>query len=137
MKSKDTELIERAMKLLCIDSRYDLKSARKSFIAKMKLVHPDGPNGFKKNVPGFDNTEIARLLIQAYGLIIKRNFPTSMLENDFLVGTMLNGEIVPISQTTSAEKWSAEKFYDQFNKSIWPNDSENNESIKEWKFQGL
>ncbi len=99
-------------------------------------MHPDGPRRFEQNVPGFDNTEVARLLIQAYGHLLGRRGPTTMIENDALVGVLLDGRITPMAETTTYEGWHANQFYDQFQKSIWP-ESPTLERELRYKFKGL
>lgn len=120
MKSREAEIRERAMAILGVSSVYDTDGARRNFLRQIRLVHPDRPHADGNGVPGFSNGDVARLLIQAYGAFVGRNCPTTMIENDELVGTLLDGRITPMSETTSREQWSANRFYDQFRNSIWP-----------------
>jgi hypothetical protein len=138
MKDRAIEIRERAMAILNVSSIYDKGEIRRNFLRQIRLVHPDGPHRHDQNVPGFDNTEIARLLIQAYGHLLGRNRPTTMIENDALVGLLLDGRITPMDQTTTYEGWHANKFYDQFQNSIWPEPSESEaERARLYKFNGM
>ena len=138
MRDRDVEIRERAMAILGVSSLYDKAEIKRNFRRQMRLVHPDGPNRHAENVPGFDNTEVARLLIQAYGHLLGRHCPTTMLENDALVGALLGGRITPMAQTTTYEQWNANRFYDQFRNSIWPEPSET-ETMRHglYKFKGI
>ncbi|MBN2451708.1 MAG: hypothetical protein JXR77_15065 [Lentisphaeria bacterium] len=137
-KDRAIEIRERAMAILSVSSIYDTSEVRRNFLRQIRLVHPDGPHRHDQNVPGFDNTQVARLLIQAYGCLTGRNWPTSMLENDALVGTLLGGRITPMSQTTTGEQWNASQFYDQFQNSIWPEPSKAEaQRHASYKFKGL
>ena len=114
MKDRDVEIRERALAILGVDSIHDAAQIKRNFRRQIRLANPDGPDRMKENVPGFDNTEIARLLIQAYRLLTQRSGPTTMLENDALVGALLGGRITPLAETTTYEGWHANQFYDQF-----------------------
>ncbi len=136
MKDRDVEIRERAMAILGVDSVHDQQRIRTNFLRQIRLVHPDGPDRHSEDVPGFDNSEIARLIIQAYGHLMHYNWPTTMLENDRIVGTLLNGRITPIDQTWTHEQWKANRFYDQFNGSIWPK-TPSFEKEARCKFKGI
>jgi len=136
MKDRDVEIRERAMAILGVSSIYDTDQIRRNFLRQIRLLHPDGPNRHDENVPGFDNTEVARLLIQAYGHLTGRTSPTTMIENDALVGTLLDGRITPMAETTTYERWHANQFYDQFRNSIWP-DSPSLKRELQYKFKGI
>ena len=126
------------MAILNVSSIYDKGEIRRNFLRQIRLVHPDGPHRHDQNVPGFDNTEIARLLIQSYGHLLGRNCPTTMIENDALVGLLLDARITPMDQTTTYEGWHANKFHDQFHNSIWPEPSESEaERARLYKFKGM
>jgi hypothetical protein len=114
------EIRDRALGVLGVTSVYDTEQIRRNFLRQIRLVHPDGPNRHRRNVPGYDNTEIARLLIQAYGLLTGRHTPTTMLEDDTLLGALLDGHITPMAETVSYDQWQADRFYDQFRHSVWP-----------------
>ncbi|MBU0718894.1 MAG: hypothetical protein KJ749_11650 [Planctomycetes bacterium] len=86
MKDRDVEIRERALAIFGVASICDIEQIRRNFRRQIRLVNPDGPGRLDQNVPGFDNTEVARLLIQAYGHLTGRNSPTTMIENDVLVG---------------------------------------------------
>lgn len=136
MKDRAIEIKERAMGILAVSSIYDSAEIRRNFLRQIRLVHPDGPHRHEQNVPGFTNSDIARLLIQAYTLLCGRNGPTTMLENDDLVGKLLNGNITPIDQTASPEDVFIDRFYDQFRHSIWP-ESELAKEQSRHKFGGV
>lgn len=124
------------MALLGVNSIYDQQTIRRNFLRQIKLVHPDRPQYKGEGVPGFSNADIARLIIQAYGRIMRYNWPTTMLENDRIVGTLLNGRITPIDQTQTEAQWNANQFYDQFQNSIWPSSSSLKKEAR-YKFKGL
>lgn len=134
-KLRDIEIRERARKLLGVSSIYNAEKLKKNFRRQMKLVNPNGPGRDRQYVPGYSNHEVARLIIQAYRLLTSGHSPTSMLEDDGLVGTMLNGDITPIAETETREEWDAAKFYDQFDRSIWPEPSERDRKSTKYKFQ--
>ena len=136
MKDRDVEIRERALALLGVASIYDTAQIKRNFRRQIRLVNPDLPGKGGGNVPGFDNTEIARLLIQAYGHLTGRKGPTTMIENDALVGTLLDGRITPIGQTSTYEQWHAIQFYDQFLGSNWPDAPELDREMR-YKFKGL
>ena len=136
MKDRNIEIRERALSLLGVNSIYERQRIRDNFLRQIKLVHPDRPRQKGEGVPGFDNAEIARLVIQAYGNLMCYDWPTTMLENDRLVGTLLNGRITPITQTRTEAQWKAGQFYDQFQHSIWPA-SPSFEQEARYKFKGL
>ncbi len=121
MKDRSIELRERALGLLAVSSMYDVGEIRRNFLRQLRLVHEDARRHPGSAVPGFDDGEIARLLIQAYSLLIGRRTPTTMLENDRLVGTLLGfDQITPMNETADNEDVFAARFYDQFQHSIWP-----------------
>jgi hypothetical protein len=135
MKERELEIRERALALLGVDSIHDREQIRRNFRRQIRLVNPDRPNALAANVPGFSNAEVARLLIQAYGHLTRRNSPTTMLEDDALVGTLLDGQITPISQTTTCEQWHAHHFDDLFRPSSQPDPSVDREL--KYKFKGI
>ena len=120
MKNRDVEIRDRALAILGVSSIYDTDQIRRNFLRQIRLVHPDGPHRHDEKVPGFDNTEVARLLIQAYGHLMRRHSPTTMIENDALLRLLLDGQITPMSETATSKQWHANRFYDQFHHSIWP-----------------
>lgn len=136
MKERDVEIRERALAILGVSSIYDTPQIRHNFRRQIRLVNPDGPEHSSRNVPGFDNTDVARLLIQAYGYLMGRHGPTTMLENDALVGTLLDGQITPMAETTTAAEWHANRFYDQFRNSIWP-ETDMSADERKYKFKGI
>ena len=136
MKSRSIEIRERALALLNVHSVGDQAEIKRNFRRQIQLVNPNGPGRFDMCVPGYDNSQIARLLIQAYCHLIGRTCPTTMLENDGLVGLLLDGQITPIDQTTTYEQWNVLQYYDQFQKSIWPV-SPLADKEREWKFGGI
>ncbi|OPZ31441.1 MAG: hypothetical protein BWZ02_00180 [Lentisphaerae bacterium ADurb.BinA184] len=136
MKDRDVEIRERALAILGVDSICDTAQIKRNFRRQIRLVNPDGPDRLKENVPGFDNTEIARLLIQAYSLLMRRHAPTTMIENDRLVGTLLGGRITPLAETATGEQRHANRFYDQFLDSARV-DPETLERELRYKFKGL
>ena len=136
MKHRSIEIDERAQAILGVTSRYDIEAIKRNFRRQLRLLNPDGPDAPAQGVPGYDNSLLARLLIQAYGRLIGRPGPTTMLENDDLVGILLDGDITPMDQTTSAETWNARQFYDQFRHSIWP-DNPTFDKDKTSKFGGI
>ena len=135
-KLRDIEIRERARKLLGVSSIYDKEEIKHNFRRQMKLVNPNGPGRDHQYVPEYSNHEVARLIIQAYRLLATGHSPTSMLENDGLVGTMLSGDITPIGDTETREGWDAAKFYDQFGHSIWPEPSARDRKSAKHKFGG-
>ena len=138
MKDRATEIRDRAIAILGVSSVYDRTEIRRNFLRQIRLVHPDGPRRHDQNVPGFDNTEVARLLIQAYGHLLGRNCPTTMVKNDALVGTLLDGRITPLAQTATYDGWHATQFYAQFQNSIWPKPSAAEvERVRLYKFKGI
>lgn len=137
MKDRDVEIRDRAMAILGVSSAFDTDVIRRNFLRQIRLVHPDGPQRNAQNVPGFRNVDVARLLIQAYGHLLGRHGPTTMLEDDALVGTLLDGQITPMSQTQPYTQWQATRFYDQFRHSIWPDAAGPDERHKESRFKGI
>jgi len=79
MKNRDIEIRQRALAILGLSSLDGTGQIRRNFLRQIRLVHPDGPHGQDQNVPGFDNAEVARLLIQAYGHLLGRHCPTTMI----------------------------------------------------------
>ena len=122
-KPRQIELRERARKLLGVQTAYDTEEMKHNFRRQMKLVNPHRPQIAGRGIAGHSNDEVASLLIQAYRLLVSGEGPTTMLEDDVLVGTMLSGDITPLSDTETDTSWSAHKFYDQFQQSIWPEPS--------------
>ena len=134
-KLRNIELRQRALKLLAVDTIYNTEQIKHNFRRQMKLVNPHGPNRFQQFVPGYSNAEIARLIIQAYRFLTIGTGPTTMLENDDLVGTMLEGDITPMSETAADEDWNVNQFYDQYRHSIWPEASEEEKQSAKHKFR--
>lgn len=135
-KSRNLEIRERALAILNVHSAWDQTEIKRNFRRQIRLVNPSGPKRVEKRVPGYDNSQVARLLIQAYNHLIGRNGPTTMLEDDGLVGLLLGGRITPLDQTTTYEEWNALQYYDQFRKSVWPAFPSAEEERK-WKFGGI
>lgn len=136
MKSRSLEIRQRALAILNVHSPWDQDEIKQNFRRQIRLVNPNGPDRLRECVPGYDNSEIARLLIQAYGHLTGRSCPTTMLENDDLVGLLLGGNITPMDRTTTYEEWNALQYYDQFRKSIWP-ESPIAQRESKWKFGGI
>ena len=136
-KLRDIELRERALKLLNVTTIYEADEIKRNFRRQIKLVNPNGPSRDGESVPGYSNRSVAKLLIQAYGLLTGRHAPTTMLEDDILLGTLLAGDITPMSQTTNRDEWSATRFYDQFQHSIWPQPSSEDQNNEADRFTGL
>ena len=90
--------------ILGISSIYDTGRIRENFRRQIRLVNPNGPRRSVENVPGFSNDEVARLLIQAYGHLMNRHCSTTMLEDDGLVGTLLDGHRTPMAQTVTVSR---------------------------------
>lgn len=135
-KSRSLEIRERALAILNVQSVWDQSEIKSNFRRQIRLVNPHGPERTDEYVPGYDNSQVARLLIQAYGHARGRNCPTSMLEDDDLVELLLGERITPMSQTTTYEAWNALQYYDQFRKSVWPA-SASAEEERKWKFGGI
>ena len=135
-KKRSIEIRERALALLGVQTPWNHKEIQRNFRRQMKLVNPNGPQRLSTAVPGYSNEEIARLLIQAHAHLTGRRCPTTMLEDDALVGTLLNGAITPIEQTTTDEQWHILRYYDQFQNSIWP-DTPSLDRDRRGKFGGI
>ncbi len=133
-KRKDIELRQRAMKLLGVSTIYDADEIKRNFRRQIKLVSPHGPDRDTEVVQGYPNDVIARLIIQAYRLLTSGHAPTTLIEDDDLVGTLLDGDITPISETVTEEEWNANQYYDQFKHSIWPEASERDKASARHKF---
>ena len=136
MKRRSVEIRERALGIIGVRSVHDTDAIRRNFRRQIRLVNPHGPDRFATRVPGFPNTEVARLLIQAYGHLTGRPCPTTMLENDALIGQLLPGRITPIAETATDEDWHVLRFYDQFGHSIWPTPPAA-AAESAWKFKGI
>ena len=136
MKPRSLEIRERAMAILGVSSIYDTDAIRRNFHRQIRLVNPNGPHRREHVIPGFPNSEVARLLIQSYCYLIGRTCPTTVIEDDALVGTLLDGDITPIRETSVQAEWRAEQFYDQFRNSIWPH-SPQFERERKQKFGGI
>ena len=135
-KKRSIEIRERAVALLGVHSPWNQHEIQQNFRRQMKLVNPNGPQRLATTVPGHNNEEIARLLIQAYAHLMGRHCPTTMLEDDALVGTLLDGKITPIDQTTTDEQWHILRYYDQFQNSIWA-DTPSLDDEQKSKFGGI
>lgn len=129
MVSKEFELRERATQILGLNRIYSSKEARESYVRQIKMIHPDIVIGFIDNIP---NDDLTKLVIQAYHFLVERKGPTTMLENDDLVSTLI-GKITPIKETKEYGIWNSSNFYDSFNNSIWPKSEEKNK----YKFGGI
>ena len=136
MKDRYVELRDRALRILGVNSVHDSAEMKQNFRRQIRLVNPNGPQRNSHTVPGFRNGEMARLLIQAYCFLNRGNCPTTMLEDDALVGTLLGGSITPMSRTRTPEGWNATQFYDQFRHSIWPQ-ADQPESAARNRFGGI
>ena len=136
MGLRSVEIRERALGILGVTSIHDTDGIRRSFRRQIRLIHPDGPDRLTENVPGFTDADMGRLLIQAYRHLIGRPCPTTMLENDVLLGRLLDGRITLIAQTVTAEEWDADRFYEQSQHSIWP-ESPSGTQDPSWKFKGF
>lgn len=137
MKSKKHELRNRAISILGLNVDFTIKELVTNFRRQIRLVNPNSANSEKVIVPGFSNSEITRLIIQAYELLRNKKSPTSMLENDLLMILLLGAEtITPISETLEDDKFDLVSFYDF--EGGWPEVSEE-ELIrqKEYKFRGI
>ena len=134
-KLRNIELRQRALKLLVVDTIYNKEQIKHNFRRQMKLVNPHVPNRFQQFVPGYSNAEIARLIIQSYRFLTFGAGATTMLEDDDLVGTMLEGDITPLSETTTDEDWNVNQFYDQYRHSIWPEASVEEKENAKHKFR--
>lgn len=127
MKHRNIEINERARKILKL---------KRNFRRQIKLVNPNGPNAENYNVPGYSNSDVARLLIQLYGLIRGKNFPTKMIEEDNLVGKLIGEKnIVPIGETSPPESFDLLSHYD-FGLG-WPENSEKEKERLKYKFGGI
>jgi hypothetical protein len=135
-KLRSIEIRERALRILGVQSVWESERIRRNFHRQIRLVNPDGPRRSEQQVPGYDNAEVARLLIQAYRHLTGAGGPTTMLENDELVGRLLDGAITPIRETTTDEDWNLLRYYDQFRHSLWPSPPSLERETKE-KFGGI
>lgn len=136
-KLRNLEIRERALRILGVQSPWESEEIRRNFHRQIKLVNPDGPARAEVRVPGYQNAEVARLLIQAYRHLTGRPGPTTMLEDDRLVGQLLDGKITPIDETTDDEDWNALQYYDQFRHSLWPDARPLGRRERQWKFGGI
>lgn len=126
--SKEFELRERATKILGLNRVYSKTEPRKAYIRQIKKIHPDLVIGHVDDIP---NDELTRLVIQAYHFLVERKGPVTMLEDDNLVFKLI-GKRTPIKETKDGYDWNASKFYDDFSKSIWPE-----EKKSKYKFGGI
>lgn len=101
MKLKDEELKERAMKVLRV-SNVDKEQLRKAYRKKVREVHPDISN---------KDDNIIKLVIQSYAYLIRKDGPTSHLENDELVSSTIGSSVTPIQNYKTYEQWLQEQFF--------------------------
>ncbi|MBN1863942.1 MAG: hypothetical protein JW808_03485 [Victivallales bacterium] len=128
--SKKFELRERARRILGLERIFARKDLRESFRRQIFLIHPDRGIGI---VDDIDNLAMTKLVIQAYGFLTRRNFPTTMLEDDKLVSKLI-GDIGPTKSVEMASDLA--KFYDDCSSSIWPVSEELEEKLK-YRFKGV
>jgi len=128
--SKTFKLRERSRKLLGLNRIFTEKDLQNAFKRQIFLIHPDKGKFFINTI---DNLTITKLIIQAYGFLMKRNFPTTMLEDNELVSKMIE-DIGPLDSFDIV--WNMAKFYDDFNKNIWP-ENENVTDKMKYKFKGI
>ena len=98
MISRQIELRKRALAILGLENMFTQNELLSNFRRQIKLVNPNGPESENPVFDGYTNSDIARLLIQCYNLIVKRDSPTTMLEDDTLVGILIGKEGKQISE---------------------------------------
>ena len=132
MKSKHFELRERATRILGLGRIFNIDEIQQAYHRQIKLVHPDKG---RQIVDGIDSLDVAKLVIQSYGFLMGKNLSTTMLEDDVLVYSLI-GNITSIKETVDYGEWDLNKFYNQFENSIWANSPSLKHELK-YKFGGV
>ena len=101
MKFKEDELMERALKVL-ETPLIDKKELKQAYRKKARQVHPD--------LTGKDS-RLMGVVSQAYALLIGKERPTSLLENDELVSSIIGEKITPFKKIPTYEDLQKEQFY--------------------------
>ena len=136
-KDRRIELRERAIKILGLNDFFHANELLTNFRRQIKLVHPDLPNADDPLARGYTSKDVAMLIIQANAYLNKRDFPTTVLEQDDLVGLLVGYEnITPIQET---KKFSDEGLVAHYDfEGSWPEvPKEEEERQKEYKFRGI
>ncbi len=109
---RDHEITTRAWKILNLEPGASAEEIKSAYRKKAKQVHPD---------LGERDERIMGVINQAYSRLLPgKSGPTSLLEDDRLVGLLSNLPVDPIEQTQSYEEWMLNRFYNLDDDSIWP-----------------
>ena len=136
MKNRTIEIRERAITVLGLTSMFTSGELIKNFRRQIKLVNPNSTDADKKVVGNFSNLEVAMLIIQAYLLLYGKEAPTTMLENDEIVGNLIGSQnITPIDETFVNDKFDLLSHYEYGGG--WPEPSEKQKKQLKYKFKGL